>query len=81
MNGRSLLLFLGLSILSCFFCCRAHGQEKRAEDAFADFLVHLGWIDESGFLLSIEGTSNDSGPNSVRLDGLVCLSCFQSSSS
>jgi len=64
------LPFLG-TILLCFLCSRAYGQEKRAEDAFADFLVHLDWIDESGFLLSVEGTSNDSGPDSVRLDGLV----------
>ena len=64
------LPFLGTMLL-CFLCSRAYGQEKRAEDAFADFLVHLDWIDESGFLLSVEGTSNDSGPDSVRLDGLV----------
>ena len=63
MNDRRPLLFFGLAMLSCFVFGRAYGQEKKAEDAFADFLVHLDWIDESGFLLSIEGNSNDSGPD------------------
>jgi len=28
---------------------RSYGQERRAEDALADFMDHLEWVEESGF--------------------------------
>jgi hypothetical protein len=71
MNIRRRLPFFGAAILLCFLCVRVNGQEKKADDALADFLAHLNWVDESGFLLSVEGVSNDSGPDSVPLTGYV----------
>jgi len=47
------------------------GQEKRAEDALVDLMLHLDWYDEDGFLMSVTGTSNDSGPDNAELFGLI----------
>jgi hypothetical protein len=39
---------LGIMLLF-FLCIRSYGQERRAEDALADFMDHLEWVEESGF--------------------------------
>lgn len=61
------LLFVGLVVSLLVSQIRA--QEKSAEEAISDFLVHIDSFEKDSFALRVHGQGNDSGPEGVVFNG------------
>ena len=60
-------LLIGLVV--SFLVSQIGAQEKSADEAISDFLVHIDSFEEDSFALRVHGQGNDSGPEGVVLNG------------
>ena len=66
-------MFIKISLLFglvvSFLVGHLRAQEKSADEAISDFLVHIDSFEEDSFTLRVHGQGNDSGPEGVVLNG------------